>query len=65
MRSPHADIVVGLLGMEGMKPSSFPGLTEIMTVSRKKKMTKKVTPKLDSVLLKMDPSLFFGHSRPE
>ena len=61
----HAEIVVGLLGMEGMKPLSSPGLTEIIDCLKKEEDKKKVTPKLDSVLLKMDLTLFVEQSRPE
>ena len=61
----HADIVVGLLGMEGMRPLSSLGLSEIIDCFKKEEDKKKVTPKLHSVLLNMDLTLFLGHSRPE
>ena len=58
----HADIFVCLLGMEYRHLASQKSLT----VSRKKKIKKKVTPMLDWVLLKnVDLTLFFGLSRPE
>ena len=56
----HADIVVGLLGMEGMKPLSSPGLTEITDCFKKEEDKKE-----GSVLLNTGLTHFFEHSWQE